>query len=528
MTSAQPVLIAGKWRESKSSGTFQADNPATRQPLPEAYPISTWDDCDAALNAAVDAFKILRSLPADRLASYLDAYAERIDASAEALVDIAHLETAYPKSPRLKEVELARTTNQLRQAAAAARDGSWALPTIDPKLNIRSCLAPIGPVCVFGPNNFPFAYGGGSGGDFASAIAVGCPVIAKANPTHPRTSKLFAKLAHEAAEACQMPPATIQMIYRTSHADGERLVSDPRIGATGYTGGRSAGLKLKAAADNAGKPIFLELSSTNPVVILPGALQERLAEVVEQFCASALMAMGQFCTNPGFVILIAGKETETFLQQVIARYEATPTGVLLSKLVESGLAASFKTLQDAGAKLLTGGKTGLATGYTCHNTALRVAGQQFLANPKQLQTEAFGNATLFVVAEDGNQVAAILDALEGNLTGSIFSATGGGDDPIYDQLAPRLRQHVGRMLNDKMPTGVAVTAAMNHGGPYPSTGHPGFTAVGFPAAMRRFVALQCYDNVREHRLPVSLRNKNPTGKMWRWIDGQWSQASIAG
>jgi NADP-dependent aldehyde dehydrogenase len=527
MTSVQPVLIAGKWRESKSSGTFQAVNPATRQPLPDSFPISTWEDCDAALDAAVEAFEVMRALPADRMAGFLEAYAERIDANADALAEIAHLETAYPKSPRLKDVELARTTDQLRQSAAAARDGSWALPTIDPKRNIRSCLAPIGPVCVFGPNNFPFAYGAGAGGDFAAAIAVGCPVIAKAHPAHPGSARLLASLAHEAAEACQMPPATIQLIYHTSYADGERLVSDHRIGAIGYTGGRTAGLKLKAAADKAGKPIFLELSSTNPVVILPGALNERFPDVVDQFCSSALMAMGQFCTNPGLVVLIAGNETDAFLKEVVARYEATPAGILLSGLVESGLEGSFKALQDSGAKLLTGGKVGGGTGYTSQNTALRVTGKQFLATPKQLQTEAFGNATLFVVAEDVNEVAAMLDALEGNLTGSIFSDTRGGDELVYERLAPRLRQHVGRMLNDKMPTGVAVTSAMNHGGPYPCTGHPGFTAVGVPAGMRRFVALQCYDHVREHRLPISLRNKNPTGKMWRLIDGEWSQADVS-
>ena len=182
------------------------------------------------------------------------------------------LKRRLPGAPRLKDVELPRTTSQLRQAAAAAREGSWALPTIDTKLNIRSCLASIGPVWVFGPNNFPFAFNSVAGGDFAAAIAAGNPVIAKANTSHPGTTRRVAELAQQAAEKTEMPSGTVQLIYRTSHADGLRLVADARTGATGYTGSRHAGLALKAAADAAGKPIYLELSSINPVVILPGAI----------------------------------------------------------------------------------------------------------------------------------------------------------------------------------------------------------------------------------------------------------------
>jgi 2,5-dioxopentanoate dehydrogenase len=525
MTQLQPVLIAGRWQASNSTGSFQAENPATKSPLPEAFPISSWADCDAALNAAAETAVAMRKLLGDQLARFLEAYAERIEANAAPLVEIAHLETAYPKSPRLADVELPRTTNQLRQAATAAREGSWSTPTIDTKLNIRSYFAPLGPICVFGPNNFPFAFGSASGGDFAAAIAAGCPVIAKANPSHPGTTLLFAKLAHEAAIATEMPAATIQLIHRTSHEDGARLVSDPRLGATGYTGSRHAGLKLKAAADAAGKPIYLELSSTNPLVILPGALAERRADIVDQFCTSALMGTGQFCTNPGLIILIAGNETEAFVAEVTSKFNAAPAGTLLSKHVQSGLESAVAHLQESGAKVLTDCAPG--KGYSCANTALRVSGKQFLADPEKLQTEAFGNASLFVIAESVAEAAAILDRLEGNLTGCIYSDTRGDDDAAYELLAPKLRARVGRLLNDKMPTGVAVSAAMNHGGPYPSTGHPGFTAVGIPASMVRFAALECFDSVREHRLPAALRDKNPTGKTWRLIDGQWTQSDIS-
>ena len=196
--SLQPVLIAGEWRAAKSSGTFRAENPATGEKLPGEFPVSTWADCDAALNAAAEASTILRNSPPEQLAKFLTRFAERIEARKSEIVETTHAETALPKSPRLADVELPRTTNQLRQAAAAALEGSWALPTIDAKLNIRSMLAPIGPVLCIGPNNFPFAYNGVAGGDFASAIAAGNPVIAKAHPCHPLTTKLLAEEAFAA------------------------------------------------------------------------------------------------------------------------------------------------------------------------------------------------------------------------------------------------------------------------------------------------------------------------------------------
>jgi NADP-dependent aldehyde dehydrogenase len=477
------------------------------------------------LNAAADAAKSLRVIAPEQIAKFLTRYAERIEARKNEIVEIANLETALPKSPRLADVELPRTTNQLRQAAAAL-EGSWALPTIDTKTNIRSLLAPLGPVLIFGPNNFPFAYNGIAGGDFAAAIAAGNPVIAKAHPSHPRTSQILAEEAIAAVRETNLPPATVQMIYNIAPEDGLKMAADKRLGAIGFTGSRAAGLKLKAAADAVGKPVYLEMSSLNPVVILPGALAERGAKIVEEFSGSCLMASGQFCTSPGLIILFASNETERFIAGVKAKLESTTPGILLSSGVARNLASSVKILQSAGAELVTGGSP--LAGNRFANTLLRVSGEKFLASPEKLQTEAFGNASLFVVARDAAEMEKVLLQLEGNLTGGIYSDTNGGDDSLYEQFAPILRSRAGRFLNDKMPTGVAVVSAMNHGGPFPATGHPGFTAVGIPASLRRFAMLQCFDNVRPARLPAALQNKNPNGKMWRLIDGQWSQADIAG
>ena len=523
----QNVLIDGKWQASSSKKSFAAENPATQQPLADTYPVSSWEDCDRALTAAARAAAELRALPPERVAVFLERFAEIIEQRAAALVDMANSETGLPKAPRLAEVELPRTSGQLRQAAAAAREGSWTEPTIDTKANIRSYYAPLGPVWVFGPNNFPFAFNSVAGGDFAAAIAARNPVIAKANTSHPGTTRLLAEAAHDAAQRAELPSGSVQLLYRLEHEDGARAVADERTGAVGYTGSRSAGLKLKEAADRAGKPIYLELSSVNPVVMLPGALRERGDKIAEEFSGSCLMGAGQFCTNPGLVILISGDDADRWVQTVTQRFQSAPVGTLLSKSVAKNLEASHQKLRAAGAEPLTGGSAGGGTGYSFANTLLRVSGKKFLADPEACQTEAFGNSSLLVTADSPEQAAQVIDALEGNLTGTVYSDTAGSDDPLYQQLAPRLRQRVGRLLNDKMPTGVAVSPAMNHGGPFPATGHPGFTAVGIPASIKRFAMLQCFDAVRPERLPHVLRNKNPTGKTWRLIDGAWTQGDVA-
>lgn len=521
-----PVLIDGHWISENFGATFCSKNPNTGDDVDGRYPVSDWAVCDRALGAAERAFAETRKLPGARIAEFLEAYATAIENDREGLVEIAHAETGLPKSPRLSDAELPRTVNQLRQAAQAARNDSWRMATVDTKANIRSCYLALGPIAVFGPNNFPFAFNSIAGGDFAAAIAAGNPVIAKANSSHPATTLRFAKLAWEAMRQTRMPHGMVQLIYRTNHEDGERLVADPRLGAVGYTGSRSAGLKLKAVADRVGKPFYAELSSVNPVVFLPGALRERGAKLVEEFVASGLMGAGQFCTNPGLLLLIESQDTEAFIQGVTGHYHAAAAGTLLSQSVERSLVHSIQVLQEAGATNLTGGAKLPGSRCAVANTVLRVAGSKMLADPRIFQTEAFGNAVLIVVCGNLRELVSILDALEGNLTGAIYSDTTGSDDADYSSVADALTQRVGRVLNDKMPTGVAVSPAMNHGGPYPATSHPGFTAVGIPASLLRFAKLTCFDAVRGNRLPEVLRDANPTGETWRNIDGQWTTRSV--
>lgn len=517
------VLLGGNWLKAHAEGTFHAENPATGEALTPDFPISSWEDCEIALNAAAKAAIAMRTLDAETIARFLEAYAARIEASAAAIIEAANKETGLPITPRLKDVELPRTTNQLRQAAAAAREESWKRVTLDIKSNIRSYFAPIGPVVVFGPNNFPLAFNGISGGDFAAAIAAGNPVIAKVHPLHPETSRLLAAEALAAAKETGMPAGTVQMLYHLSNENGLRLVSDSRVGAVGFTGSRTGGMHLKRAAEAAGKPIYLEMSSLNPVIFLPGSLAEAGHALSKELVDSCLAGSGQFCTSPNLIFLFAGNDAESFVSQAAQAFAERAPQPLLSASGLRGMEDGVSALEQANAQLLTGGKKQDGPGYRFANTLFHLSGGEFLANPHALQREVFGNATTIVTVKDEKELEAILEQLEGNLTGAIYSAKSGADDAIYAKVEPILRVRVGRLLNDKMPTGVAVSPAMQHGGPYPATGHAGFTSVGIPASLSRFAVLQCYDGVRPERLPAILRDTIGNPKTWRSIGGAWVQ-----
>ncbi len=523
----RPVLVDGEWRPSVASGSFRAVDPTTGAELPDDYPVSTFADLEQALEAAARLVDEHPRLDPDRLAGLLETLAGTLEARREELVAMAHRETALPAEPRLASVELPRTTDQLRQAAAACRDRSWCRATIDTARNIRSMYGPLGgPVVVLGPSNFPFAFNAVGGGDFAAAIAAGNPVIAKANPGHPGTTRLLAEAAFAALTECRLPPALVQLVYHCERQDGLRLAGHPLTGALAFTGSRSAGLALKDAADRAGTPAYLEMSSVNPVVVLPGALEERSDQLAQELFASCTLGAGQFCTRPGLVLLLEGESSERFVASLNELFAAQAPGYLLGGETLRRLEATVQRLLAAGAEVATGGQRLQGPGFRFSNTLLRVSGGRFLQSPATLQCEAFGSLALVVVCADPGELAAAARALEGSLTGTICSHTGGQDDALYRFVEPALRRKVGRLLNDKMPTGVAVSQAMVHGGPFPATGHPGYTSVGIPASLLRFAALRCYDNVREERLPPELRDANPTGSMWRFIDGEPTQKNV--
>ena len=519
----EPVLIDGDWRAASAVGTFSAVNPSTAETFPGSFPVSGIEDVEAALDAGQEAVRELRDTPPAVIADFLDAFGEALLANREPLVARAHAETGLPAEPRLNSVELPRTADQLHQAAAAVRERSWVTATIDTSTGIRSMFRPLDkPVAVFGPNNFPFAFNAVSGGDFAAAIAAGNPVIGKAHPSHPMTTKLLTEVAHSAVQATDLPRAMVQLIYRLRHEDGAAFAGHRKLGAIGFTGGRRGGLSLKGPADAAGIPIYLEMSSVNPVFVLPGALESRGDEIAGEFFGSCTLGVGQFCTNPGLVIVPTGPEGDAFVDTAKRLFAEGGPGILLN--APGHIADAVATLERAGAEIVVGGSTIEGGGFSFANTLLTAPASTFIADPASLQTEAFGPVSLIIRADGIENMAAIAAALDGNLTGSIYSDPDRSDEEDYAVLEPELRPHVGRLLNDKMPTGVAVSPAMNHGGPFPSTGHPGFTAVGMPAAIHRFAALHCYDNVAKHRLPVELRDRNPDGAMYRYVDRQWTRS----
>lgn len=529
MNALEDVLVGGDWRAARDpQGSFRAENPGRAEPIGPAFPVSGAADVESAVSAAAATAAALVAAPTWRIADFLEIYAAEIDADADALVALAHAETALPAEPRLRTAELPRTSDQLRQAARAVREYAWTDPVIDTRGGLRAHRAPLGkPVLVFGPNNFPFAFNAIAGSDFASAIAARNPVIAKAHPSHPATSRRLAQHAHAALLSAGLPAAAVQMLYHFDNALGLRLAGDARLGAIGFTGSRTGGLALKAAADAAGVPFFAELSSINPVFLLPGALAERGEALAQEFFASCMMGSGQFCTNPGLVVVPEGAAGDAFVAAVTALFAGATPKTLFSRGVQEHLERAIAALRAAGASVLAGGTVGDGEGYRHRPTLLSVDGDTFLAHAEALQGEAFGPASLLVRVGDVPAMAALAARLEGNLTGTMYRAGDGSDDAAWATIAPALRGRVGRLIANKMPTGVAVSPAMNHGGPYPSTSQPGFTAVGMPAAIHRFSALHSYDNVPEALLPVELRDRNPGG-VQRWIDGRWRDGDVGG
>ncbi len=525
-----PLLVNGGFAPSQDGlGGFSAANPETGLPIPGGFPTSGPSDLENLLAAASRIAPDLAEEDPEKIARFLEIYALRIDSRGVGLAGLAHEETALAVTPRLTSIEIPRTVAQLREGARMARSRNWTEPTIDTSNGIRSCRGPLGrPVAIFGPNNFPFAFNALSGGDFVSALVSRNPVIAKAHPGHPHLYEALAHFALESLVEADLPPASIQLCYDLPDQLGGKLVSDPRLGAVTFTGSRRSGLILKAHADRAGIPFYAELSSINPVFILAGALRERSSAIAQEVLHACLLGAGQFCTQPGLLIVPDSTDGREWITTLARGFQDAPQQTLLGARVREGFQAALEIWRRAGAHPMTHGAAGApAGGFRTHPTLYRVDAKTFLAHRGELETEAFGPASLVVLTEQAEEMLLIANGLTGELTATIVSAVDGSDDASYDPLAKHLRHRVGRLLNDKMPTGVQVSPAMNHGGPYPATNHPGLTAVGLPGSIRRLSALHCYDAVRADRLPLELRNANPSPDLWRSIDGIWTREPIA-
>ncbi len=525
--SIAPVLIGGKWRQALAAEVFSPVNPATGEKIGRGYPVSNWDDLQMALEESKSAVLPLAQAKPDQKAKFFCILADQIEKKKERIIEQANEETGLPLEPRLSSVEFPRLIDQINQAAAACEERSWCQATIDSRLNIRSKFGPLGGVVIiFSPNNFPLAFNAVGGSDFVSALAVGNPVICKANPNHPGTTQLMAEAALDALRLSGLPLNSLQMLYHFSPDDGYRLVTHPYVAAVAFTGSRQSGLKIKEAAEKAGKLIYAEMSSVNPVFFLPEILKERPDSLAQELFSSCTLGTGQFCTKPGLIVLIDEAAGRSFLDRLKEVFSQLPPGYLLSRQVHERLQEEVERLKLEGAKLLAGGFSLPGPGFRFAPTLFMVEGKKFLAHPERFQTEIFGPLTIAVLVSNAAEMLAVAFSLEGNLAASIYVAENREDWQIYQLIEPVLRMKAGRLLNNKMPTGVAVSPAMHHGGPFPATSHPGFTSVGIPASFLRFAARQAYENVPEERLPEELRAKNPTGRMWRFIDGEWTKRDL--
>lgn len=518
-----PVLVAGCWRQATIVDTYRATDPNTNTLLSEQWPVSGWDDVDAALDAATEAARVLSHLPGERLAAFLERYASRLEVIGDELVQLAHRETGLAVRPRLAEAELPRTLDQLRQAAASAREESWRMVSIDPPRNLRAASFGIGPVVVFPPANFPLAYGCLTGGDFAAAIAAGNPVIAKAHPWSPSVSRRAAEEALAALGECDLPMATVQLLHGMEPADGERLVADRRVGATGFTGGQAAGMRLFKAASAAGKVIWVEMGSLNPVVLLPHALAERAERIADELTASATGSAGQFCTKPGIVFCIDGGEhrraADAFVQAMTTRFDAMGPQVLLGPAGRERLVRAITQLEKAGARRLSTARA--SQGCMHPPTLLETTAAEILADPEGLLVEAFGNATVLVRCSSLVELARALSVVKGSLAASLYTSTDGRDGEAVGTILPLILERAGRIIENRMPTGLAVSPAMQHGGPWPSAGPPFFSAVGFPWTIQRFARRICFDGLSGGLLPPCVRDEPPPHRPWRFIAGEW-------
>ncbi|MFY7834988.1 MAG: aldehyde dehydrogenase (NADP(+)) [Novosphingobium sp.] len=474
----------------------------------DPLPIDGPAEVAAACAAAEAAFDPFRMADHEVRASLLERIGDELVAIGDELIETAMRESGLPRA-RL-EGERGRTVGQLRLFADVVRKGDWLERRIDPALpdrqplprpDLRMRMIPLGPVAVFGASNFPLAFST-AGGDTASALAAGCPVVVKAHPAHPRTALLAADAIRRAVAASGLPAGVFGQVQGPSPELGAALVRDPRIAAVGFTGSRGGGLALARIAQERPVPIpvYAEMSSINPVVLLPHALQSRAAAIGQGFAQSLTIGAGQFCTNPGLVLGVAGEGLDAFCAAAGAAISEVSAQVMLTDGIRDAYDRHTTALVQAEGVALAANGAACAEERKASSMMLRTSAATFLANPR-LHEEVFGPAGLVVACADADELAAVLRSLEGQLTATLQMAD--EDLPAAKTLLPILEHKVGRILVNGWPTGVEVCDAMVHGGPFPATTDARTTSVG-SLAIDRFLRPVCYQNFPQGLLPDDL------------------------
>ncbi|TJY69677.1 aldehyde dehydrogenase (NADP(+)) [Arthrobacter sp. CAU 1506] len=502
-----------------SHGSTRAINPATGESLDPEFTFVGPADVDAAAKQAAEAFDTYRTTAPDRRAAFLEAIAANLDSIKDEVVQRAHQETGLPLA-RLQG-EHGRTTGQLRMFAAELRLGAHhevridraqpdRLPAAAP--DIRQRQIPLGPVAVFGASNFPLAFST-AGGDTASALAAGCPVIVKAHNAHPGTAELVGQAVTQAVSASGLPAGTFSILFGSGSTIGQELAAHPAVKAIGFTGSQAAGTDLMrtAAARPEPIPVYAEMSSINPVVILPEAMQADPESLADGFVGSLTLGAGQFCTNPG--LLFVPKESQRFVERASAAVSGAHGQTMLSPAIATSYQDGIAALDHPGVEPLAAGLPGDT--FNAPAPALfRTTVHHFMQTP-DLQEEVFGSAALLVEYADAAELREALEGLHGQLTATIHSAP--ADGTVVRDILPVLERKVGRILFNGWPTGVEVNHTMVHGGPFPATSDSRTTSVG-SLAIYRFQRPVSYQNVPAEFLPPALTDDNPWS-LPRRIDG---------
>jgi NADP-dependent aldehyde dehydrogenase len=500
---------------------FTSIDAGTGEPWGEPFTTHGPGEVEQACAAAAAAFQAFRAAPLEDRAALLEAIAAEIEALGDELVVTAMRESGLPRA-RL-EGERGRTAGQLRLFAGVVRRGGFLQLRVDPAMpdrqplprpDLRLRMIPLGPVAVFGASNFPLAFST-AGGDTASALAAGCPVVVKGHPAHPATGALVAGAIERAVAASGLPAGVFGHLVGPGNALGEALVKDPRITAVGFTGSRGGGLALMRIAQGREVPIpvYAEMSSINPVLLMPHALAARGKALGEAFVASLTMGAGQFCTNPGLVLAIEGDGLDAFVDAATQAMGGAPAQTMLTGGIHQAYRQGIDALAgNAAVETLAQGQVG--DGVAQGQAALfSTSAQAFLADAT-LGHEVFGAASLLVRCRDEAELHAVIEAAEGQLTATLHMDA--ADEALAGRLLPALELKAGRILANGWPTGVEVAHAMVHGGPFPATSDGRTTSVG-SLAIDRFLRPVSYQNLAVSLLPPELRDG---GDLPRLVDGK--------
>jgi NADP-dependent aldehyde dehydrogenase len=515
----------GSELSANGTRTFKAFNPAANRFMEEDFFLATEEEMNAIMQLAENAFAAYRNVQSRERALFLEAIAEEIMAAGDDLIARCTAESGLPEA-RITG-ERARTVGQLQLFAASIRKGDYVQARIDqaipdrkplPKPDLRRMLIPIGPVLVFGASNFPLAFST-AGGDTASALAAGCPVIVKAHSAHPGTNEIVSRAIIRAALKTGMPEGVFSMLY-ADRALAIKAVEHPVVKAVGFTGSRQAGMTIfKAAVDRKEPiPVYAEMSAVNPVIILPGAIEENAAGIAEGLAASMTNGVGQFCTNPGIVFLLDNEKTEFFLQKLINKIKASSPGTMLSPGICKAYREGVELLkQIPGVAQIAASGTGADAGKNEGTPVLfLVSAEQFMQD-ERLRGEVFGPSSTIVLCRSLPEMEKALACMEGQLTASIHA--GSQETGSLTGLLQVMTLKAGRILFNGFPTGVEVCASQQHGGPFPATTDGRATSVG-TAAMERFLRPVAFQQFPDALLPDPLKKENPL-RILRLVDNQY-------